>query len=80
MLSICIGHPHHFQDFSSLDQLSLAAAFPESDSYELGLINSSTVTHVDVEAQDSLASAADYDTNQSGLQIQDMPLPPDNEM
>ena len=51
-----------------------------SDSYGLGLINSSTLTRVDVETQDNLASSADYYANQSRLQIQDMPMPPDNEM
>jgi len=38
-------HPHRFQELSSLEELSLAAAFSESDSYGLGLINSLTLTH-----------------------------------
>ena len=72
MLWLKEQHPYRFQELSSSEGLSLAAAFTEStepDSLGLGLMDSSAVSHLDVEQQANLTPAAN--TDQSLVQIAD---------
>ena len=65
MLWLKDRHPDFFQELSSSEGLSLADVFnerSESDLPELGLMNSSTVVHLDIEQPEDMLSA---DTEQS---------------
>ena len=79
MLWLKDQYPDCFQELSSLEGPTLAAIFNESSQSELGLLNSTTVTPVDIEQQVDMASA---DTKQLSVQTsrQDTSPPPDNDM
>jgi len=73
-------YPERFKELSSPQELSLAAAFSEnteSDLLRLGLMTSSTVTCLDVQQPEGVASA---DTEQPLDLVPDMSPPPDTAM